>query len=237
MLRSRVALGAAASTFALAAAAEAGPLTLTMSESGFAPVQITGAGSVTYTDPYGTFDLLNVVVGIGSPILPSPGISLTIINAQSRRAAQVTFELSEQGLTEPIGIVPLISGFGATVGSGRVAEIVEATYLDSTDALNGTQQQLGLAKYVGSGAAEDFATVADTGPGPFSETAIISVSTLAGVVQTSETVTISGAPEPASLGPLAVGLFGLLGVRAAARWRAAAAGAKRPATRPPRASL
>jgi hypothetical protein len=153
---------------------------------------------------YGTFTV-NTVTGTGSPAVNEPELDSTSTNVNSSASGTLTVYVMESGITSPTGTNSYLSSFTSNVLNGAISGVTEATLI------NGAPLAAGVTFHsIGASASTNSATTT----APFSETEVYTI-TATGAGNVNDTIDITAAPEPGSLGLLSSGLFGiaLLGLR------------------------
>ena len=167
----------------------------------------TGPGSASFSGAYGTFTLNNTS-GTGSPFLPQPELDSGTVNASSAAAGTLWVEVTETGLTGPLGAHSLLSSFTSNILAGSITSVVEATYADATDAAYGMGTPLDSATFptIAVSASVDGINFA----APYSETEVFRI-TAAGVGNTSDTIQISRIARAGNPLPVRDGIVGPVG--------------------------
>jgi len=193
--------------------ARANTVTIALQEAGVNAGALTtvasGAGAAAFVGTYGTFTL-DSTTGTGSPFLPLPELDSGTVNASSSTAGTLTVEITETGLTAPFGPSTLLSSFTSNTLAGAITSVSEKTYADASGAAFGTGILLDSTTFTSIGTAASVDGVNFSAP--FSETEVF-VITASGIGDTSDTIQISSAPEPATLSLVGFGLLGLFGLR------------------------
>jgi hypothetical protein len=150
------------------------------------------------------------VSALGIPVLPSPDLSSTTINAKTNGgAATLTVLISQTGVTVP-DPTKLLSTFTFNALLGTNSSAVMSNWISDSNVAFALTTQIGLAALNPTvSSAGPF--MSDLTPTLFSETEkyVITFGAGHGVQSTSLTAQIVDAPEPFSAAMLGVGLLGL----------------------------
>lgn len=194
-----------------AGTARATPLiSLGLSQSASTPTLITtdgGTGNLSYNGSFGTFASI-LVNATGVPVVPQATFQTSSIDTKSTQAGQqdLYIWITQQGLTQPMGISNFLSGFTANAFSGNVQSVVETTYISATNALFGGTQ-LATQTFTSAPSAASAVTASPNLTGPFSET-VEYIIHLSGAGSVNDSINIQAVPEPASVAMLGVGMIG-----------------------------
>lgn len=190
------------------AAANATVISLSLQESGWAAVTAsssTGDVSIVNTT-YGDF-MLNTVTGLGTPFYTTPELNLEtldVTNTGLTSPKTLTIMLTETGLNPTSASNPVLSAFTGNL-TGVTSETV-SSYYDTTDAAYGTGNLLGTASFSAAGSNSLNVGGEIDATGPYSETAVITATFASGGPDTLDSSAHITAPEPATLGLMALGL-------------------------------
>jgi hypothetical protein len=210
---SALAVAAAAVVGLAASTANAGIFIGLQQDAGPIVTVINNApGLGIFAAPFGQFEL-NVVVGIGDPVIPPPLLLQSVVSvtnsAGAPDAGTLRVFVTSTNNTDPVGVSGFLSGFSTTNLTPGWREAM-ATYLDPgngvfalTDLLDSQvcNTTCGFNKF----------SVADAGAGPYSKTAVYTITapSLGGSsAAVSVTATSAAIPEPASLALLGAALAG-----------------------------
>jgi hypothetical protein len=206
-----------------ASMANASPTTPTISigivEGGGLPTSAiaTGVGSAVATGFIGGTtnnpDFSYTVTAQGSPFLSEPTLDTDSIDVQFSGTAPHSLEIfvTETGLTQPVGLASILSGFTSNTFTGNITSVTESTHFDNGDDLWIGTQLASQTFTTGLDAVSDIDPMDFTGT--FSETAEYVIQTSGGSGSVNDTINISDAPEPASLAVLGVGIVGVMFTR------------------------
>lgn len=162
-------------------------------------------GSATFAGSCGTFTISSAN-GTGSPIVPEPTLLTQTIDATANGSGTLKIYVTEQGLSFPTPSGLLLSGFTSNLFFGPATSVDEQTFIDTGNGLFGGTP-LASATFTGIGATSSL-DLATTGSGPFSETAVYTITAAGSGAAFNDTINIS-LPEPASLSMVGFGLLGL----------------------------
>ena len=199
----------------------------TVAGSGVSPTFNLGGVACSACINTGSF-LIVEAGGTTQPILPSPFLifsnTFAVGGFEAPAGSFLDIFITAQGLTTPLGNLPILSDLTENILSGGFTTVLE-TFLSSTNALySGTLLSSQAFNDIGSVALLSAPT--DTGPGPYSVTAhyrINNVTGAAGVA--SSTIGALAVPGPivgAGLPALLAACFGLVAF-ARRRWNIATA--------------
>jgi len=183
--------------------------------NGVGPVTLvgTGTGSASASGILAGWNIS--VIALGSPPNPEPileGLTVDATNiSKSLNSLQVY--VSEIGLSSPAGISTFLSGFTSNFITPGVASVTESTYV-GPGAPFATTVLLSSFKFTGPisvAQSQTFGATTPFLPAGYSETEVFDISAT-GSGTTSDTITISSAPEPGTLTLFGSGLIGLAGL-------------------------
>jgi len=165
-----------------------------------------------FAAPFGEFEL-NVVVGIGDPIVPPPLLLQSVVsvtnNAGAANAGTLHVYVTSTNNVNPVGVSGFLSGFSTTNLTAGWTE-AQATYLDPGNGVFALTDLLDSQTFLTTDGVNKF-SVADAGAGPFSKTAVYTITAPSfGGSSAAISITASSVPvpEPGSLALLGAALAG-----------------------------
>jgi len=165
----------------------------------------SGSGTATFAGICGAFNITSATA-TGTPIVPEPTLLTQTIDATANAGGTLKIFITEQGLTFPTPSGLLLSGFTSNVFFGPATSVEEQTFVDAGNGLfGGTPLASATFTGINSTTSLDLAT---TGTGPFSETAVYTITAAGAGAAFNDTINIT-LPEPASLSMVGFGLLGL----------------------------
>ena len=203
--------------WAAAPAAQALPVSIMLSETGYTSQTINGSSSIgsvgtfdyANSTPYVSFGTFSVQASAtGSPVNPSAELLSNTIDISTETSGTLFISATETGISSPTGsAVGFLSSFTSNeVGTGL--SVTESTYIDPNNGAFATTQLLGTHTFGAIGTSVQTTTLSIPS-GPYSETEVFKIVAL-GTGHTNDSIEINPVPEPDSFAVLGVGLLGLL---------------------------
>jgi len=186
-------------------------------------IDVAATGLLSLNGPFGNWTV-NVTTGTGFPVtgtLQEPVIDLNSVNVATGSGGQLVIKLTQIGLTSSTATGPFLAELGGTITSQSVGASLEyKAYVDSTNAVFGTQTLIGESTFGAGAFAFSQSTVAPTGP-LYSMTEIVTLRAPSGTAGgTNVAFSFDGSlgyessvPEPGTLALLGLGLAGLAATR------------------------
>jgi len=154
----------------------------------------------------------------GTPPNPEPDLTALSFSFSNTSTGTTSLQLyaTEVGLTSPIGVNTFLSGFTTNQILGPIASVTESTYVDTSNGAFGTPASglLSTQTFFGPSGSQSVNLSASTPSlaNPYSETEVFNIVATGTGGLTSDTITISNAPEPGTLTLFGSGLIGLAGL-------------------------
>jgi PEP-CTERM motif-containing protein len=193
---------------------QADTVAIAVGANGLPPTLVaTGSGVTSYSSTVGgIFGWTVSVEALGTPPNSEPTLEGLTVDASdiSGGVNSLQIYVTQTDVSSPTGINTFLSGFTSNLITPGVTSVAESTYVDTSDTGFGTASPLSSITFAGIGHQTLSATTPSLGP-LFSETEIFNIAAN-GTGTTSDTITISNAPEPGTLTLFGSGLIGLAGL-------------------------
>ena len=168
----------------------------------------SGASTAVFAGSIGNFGVV-AVSGLGQPGEPFPQLldATALVSSSAANPGTLTIYVTSTDNTTPLGTFEFLSGFSTVnlTTSQPWAETLE-TYLDPGNGKYALTTLLGSAAFAATNHDTD-PTLAGTGSGPYSLTAVFTITALHPGALTAN-IGIIDAPEPASIVLLGAALLG-----------------------------